>query len=81
MSTATIEIYRTESGSVYEVVGRSVRRTSADGSGPLGDWQPYASISRLPAALLSPGTKGEVLEIVLVGGRRVYTSRLVVPAE
>ena len=79
MSTATIEIYRTESGSVYEVVGQSVRRTNSDGSGPLGDWQPYASINRLPAALLSPGSTGEVLEIVLVGGKRVYPSRLVVP--
>lgn len=81
MTTATLEIYRTESGAVYEVVGRRVRRTSTTGDGPIGDWQDYVAINRLPAALMRPGSQGEVLEILLVGGRRIYTSRLVVPTD
>lgn len=78
-AAATIEIYRTESGSVYEVVGNQIRRTGGDGSGPLDDWEEYVQVNRLPAALFRPGTAGEVLEVVLRGGRRVYTSRLVLP--
>ena len=79
MSTATLEIYRTESGSVYEVVGRQIRRAGGDGTGPLDNWHTYVAINRLPAALFRPGTTGEVLEVVLRGGRRIYTSRLVLP--
>lgn len=79
MSTATLEIYRTESGSVYEVVGRQIRRHGGDGSGPVDDWTDYVAVSRLPAALFRPGCPGEILEIVLRGGRRIYTSRLVLP--
>jgi hypothetical protein len=30
---------------------------------------------------MRPGSQGEVLEILLVGGRRIYTSRLVVPTD
>ena len=81
VATATIEIYRTESGSVYEVAGRMVRRAGGDGSGPLDSWQAYVAINRLPAALRSPGTPGEVLEIVLESGRRVTTSRLRLPGD
>lgn len=66
---------------MYEVVGRQVRRAGGDGSGPLDAWHPYVAINRLPAALRSPGTPGEVLEIVLEGGRRVYTSRLRMPGD
>ena len=80
MSLATIEIYRTESGSVYEVAGGRVRRVGGDVAGGMGDWVEYRAISAIPAALLRPGSTGEVLEIVLADGRRVLTSRLVAPA-
>jgi hypothetical protein len=79
MSTATVEIYRTESGSVYEVVGDQVRRSAVDGRPALEGWQRYRSINRLPASLFKPGQQGEVLEVVLEDGRRIYTSRLVTP--
>ena len=79
MSTATLEIYRTESGAVYEVAGNKIRRHSATRDGLVADWQEYRSISRLPASLLSPGEEGEVLEVVLASGRRIFTSRLVLP--
>ena len=79
MSTATVEIYRTESGSVYEVAGDQVRRSSTDGHPTLDGWQTYRSINRLPASLFKPGQPGEVLEVVLDNGRRIYTSRLVLP--
>ena len=79
MSTATLELYRTESGSTYEVVGRQIRRANADASGLLGSWTPYERINRLPAALFHPGSQGEILEIVLTTGRRIYTSRLLTP--
>lgn len=80
MSLATIEIYRTESGSVYEVAGGRIRRVGGDGGGPLDDWVEYKAIHAVPAALLRPGSTGDVLEIVLATGRRVLTSRLVTPA-
>ncbi|CAN5443491.1 hypothetical protein BH23ACT9_BH23ACT9_40200 [soil metagenome] len=76
MSTGTLEIYRTESGSVYEVAGNRIRRTSVSGVNP---WQEYRSINRLPASLFSPGEPGEVLEVVLGDGKRIFTSRLVLP--
>jgi hypothetical protein len=79
MSTATIEIYRTESGAVYEVVGDKVRRVSVDGRPSLSGWQTYRSISRIPAGLFRPGEQGEVLEVLLADGRRITTSRLVPP--
>ena len=77
MSTATIEVYRTESGSVYEVADGRVRRAHAT---DVEEWQPYTAINRIPAALFRPGTHGEVLEILLHTGDRVYTSRLILPA-
>lgn len=79
MSTATLEIYRTESGAVYEVVGTQIRRTGVDGVGPIEGWQEYRTINRIPAGLLSPGSAGEVLEVVLKSGRRILTSRLITP--
>lgn len=79
MSTATVEIYRTESGSVYEVVGDQIRRTSDEGRPDIDGWQTYRSINRLPASLFRPGQPGEVLEVLLESGRRIYTSRLVLP--
>jgi hypothetical protein len=79
MSVATCEIYRTESGSLYEASEGRIRKVAGDGSGPLEDWTPYVQLNRLPAALLRPGTKGEILEIVLGTGKRVLTSRLVPP--
>lgn len=79
VSTATLEIYRTESGAVYEVDGTRIRRTGVDGRGPIEGWQEYRSINRLPASLLAPGESGEVLEVVLATGRRLLTSRLVLP--
>lgn len=79
VSTATIEIYRTESGAVYEVVGTQIRRTGVDGKGPIEGWQEYRSITRIPAGLLAPGESGEILEVVLASGRRLLTSRLLVP--
>lgn len=81
MSTATIEIYRTESGSVYEVYDGRVRRHARDHKGAAEEWTPYVAISRIPAAVLRPGTQGEVLEIVLRGGRRIYTSRITSPRD
>ncbi len=77
MSTATVEIYRTESGSVYEVEGQMIRRTST--AGPPASWQRYRSISRVPASLFAPGESGEVLEVLMEDGRRIFTSRLVLP--
>ncbi len=79
MSTATVEIYRTESGSVYEVEGDRIRRSSDDGRPGLDGWQTYRAINRVPASLFAPGQRGEVLEVVLTTGRRIYTSRLVPP--
>ncbi len=79
MSTATVEIYRTESGSVYEVEGGRIRRFADDAHAGLDDWQPYHAINRLPASLFAPGQPGEVLEVVLTSGRRIYTSRLTLP--
>ena len=79
MSLATCEIYRTESGSLYEASEGRIRKIAGDGSGALEEWTPYVQLNRLPAALLRPGTEGEVLEIVLGAGRRVVTSRLVPP--
>lgn len=79
MSLATFEIYRTESGSVYEVADGRIRRAGGDGTGPLDEWAEVKSINRLPAALMRPGHSGEILEIVLANGRRVLTSRLVPP--
>ncbi len=79
MPTPTLEIYRTESGSLYEVEGRRIRRVGGDGTGPLDDWTPYVAVARLPAALFRPGSDGEILEVVLENGRRIYTSRLVPP--
>lgn len=81
MTTSTVEIYRTESGSVYEVMGDQVRRCSADATGPANEWSDYAAINRLPASVFRPGVSGEVLEIILRGGRRIYTSRLIVPVD
>lgn len=82
MTTATMEIYRTESGSVYEVVGGRIRRVSQDDTAVVIDqWQDYTAINRLPAALFTPGTTGEVLEVLLTSGRRIYTSPLVRPFE
>ena len=79
MTTATTEIYRTESGAIYEVLGNRIRRHASDRPGLVEDWEEYRSISRLPASLLRAGEAGEVLEVVLANGRRVFTSRLVVP--
>lgn len=64
---------------MYEVAGHLIRRHGADGSGPVDEWTEYVAVNRLPAALLRPGCPGEILEIVLRGGRRIYTSRLVLP--
>ncbi|WP_370324497.1 hypothetical protein [Euzebya sp.] len=79
MSTATLEIYRTESGSVYEIAGRRIRRVAGDGSGAIEGWQEYVAINRVPASIFHPGATGEILEVVLRGGRRMYTSRLILP--
>ena len=81
MTTATLEIYRTESGSTYEVVGDLVRRVSGSGDSAVAAWERYESINRVPAAALRPGVRGEALEIVLTSGRRLLTSRLVMPFE
>lgn len=78
-ATPTVEMYRTESGSVYEVDGDRIRRHADDDRVPTGEWQRYRAISRLPASLFAPGEPGEVLEVVLADGRRIYTSRLVHP--
>ncbi|HUG86452.1 MAG TPA: hypothetical protein VMM13_17935, partial [Euzebya sp.] len=59
--------------------GNRIRRSSPDHSGLVAQWEEYRSISRLPASLLSPGQPGEVLEVVLASGRRLFTSRLVLP--
>ncbi|MEE8602343.1 hypothetical protein [Euzebya tangerina] len=79
MATATLEIYRTESGSVYEVADGRVRRAATSRIGEVDQWQPYVAINRIPAALFTPGTAGEVLEILLESGQRIYTSRLIPP--
>lgn len=80
MSAATLEIYRTESGAVYEVAGNMIRRTGSSG-GPAREWMEYTAISRIPASLFNPGQQGEVLEVVLTTGRRIFTSRLIAPVE
>ncbi|MGI9018954.1 MAG: hypothetical protein ACR2HR_17945 [Euzebya sp.] len=79
MSSATMEIYRTESGSVYEVVGSQIRRVSGENGSSVQEWQEYVSINRLPASLFAPGQAGEVLEVLLASGKRIFTSRLVQP--
>jgi hypothetical protein len=81
MSAATLEIYRTESGAVYEVAGTMIRRTGRDGDGPAAEWQEFTAIGRIPASLFTPGETGEILEVVLANGRRIYTSRLLTPFE
>lgn len=75
-SLATARLYRTESGSVYEVRGSEIRRHGGRSS-TLSDWTPFVSLTRLPAAAARVEGDGEILEIRLATGRRVFTSRLV----
>lgn len=72
----TAEIYRTESGSIYELRGNELRCTG--GSNPtLEDWTPVESVNRLPAIAAGRLGGGEILEIRLTDGKRIFTSRLV----
>lgn len=77
VATLTREVYRTRSGSTYEVYGSVFRRKGRRSLSDSDDWMPYASIERVPAAVRGGGASGEVLRITLENGRVIWTSPLV----